>query len=285
MNRRAFTLIELLVVVGIIAILIGLLLPAVQKVRSAAERTACGNNLHQIGLAFHMYHNVLGRFPRNTDAPLLSPFTELLPCMEQDAIASAYDRTKSPDDPLNLRLTKGPIPSYTCPSMRLPEVFPTTGYASYVTCTGSVHLWAHTNEALYGKHNGIFAPGQTVNVDSVSDGLSNTLAVGEAGFQMLNYRDANGRLIGGNTSWPVGYATYSYACAYAPLNTKIWVPQSDSTWRERSGWTAFRSDHLGGVNFVLGDGSVRFLSEGINRDGGAAYKALATRNGGETIEE
>ncbi len=284
-NRRGFTLIELLVVIAIIAVLIGLLLPAVQQVRAAAARTACSNNLKQIGLAVHMYHDQVGHFPQNSDAPMYSPFTALLPYLEHDAIAQRYDKTKMPDDPVNLAITKEPVPTYTCPAMVLPEELPSTGYASYVACSGSVHAWAHTNEALYGKHNGIFAPGQEITMDSVTDGLSNTFAIGEAGFQMRNYRNASGGLIGGNTSWPVGYATFSYASAYVPLDTKTWVPQSNPAWRETSGWAAFRSDHYGGANFVMGDGSVRFVADSINNRGGVTYKALATRNGSEAMDE
>ncbi|MFL5330175.1 MAG: DUF1559 domain-containing protein [Gemmataceae bacterium] len=283
--RRGFSLIEVLVVISIMAILVGLLLPGVQKVRAAADRAACSNNLKQIALASHMHHNEFGYFPRNLEAPLFSPFTAMLPYLEQDAIAQRYDRTKAPDDPGNLPLTKAPIPAYTCPAMRLPEVLPSTGYSSYVTCSGSVYLWAHINEATFGRHNGIFAPNQTVTAQMVSDGLSCTFAVGEAGFQMLDYRDNNGALLGGNTSWPVGYPTFSYASAYVPLDTKLWVPQSDPTWRERSGWTAFRSDHNGGANFAFGDGSVRFISDSINQNGGVAYRALASRDGGEPVDE
>ena len=114
----------------------------------------------------------------------------------------------------------------------------------------------------------------------VTDGLSSTFLVGEAGFQMLNYLDKNGHVLGGNTSWPYGYPTYSYASAYVPMNTKNWVPFTDPNWRETTGWAAFRSDHLAGCNFAFGDGSVRFVADHINTDP-SVYKALATRSGNE----
>jgi prepilin-type processing-associated H-X9-DG protein len=285
MKRTAFTLIEALVVIAIIATLMGLLLPAALKVRSAADRTRCGANLKQVALGISMYHDAVGRFPRNTDAPNYSPFTAILPYLEQDALALRYDKSRPPDDPVNLPVTRQPLPTYSCPAMRLPEILPASGWASYVVCSGSRHAWAHINEAVFGRHDGVFAPGQTVTAEMVTDGLSNTFLVGEAGFQMLNYRDGAGRLIGGSTVWSVGYAAHSYASAYVPLNTKVWVPPSDPTWRERSGWAAFRSDHPSGANFAFGDGSVRFLTESVNRSGGAGYKALASRAGAEVTEE
>jgi prepilin-type N-terminal cleavage/methylation domain-containing protein/prepilin-type processing-associated H-X9-DG protein len=281
-QRRAFTLIEILVVVAIIGVLISLLLPAVQKVRESAKRLRCANNLKQIGIALTHYHDTHGQFPLNSVAPLYSPFTAILPFLEQDNAAKLYDVSKAPDHPANLKVTKNPIDTYTCPSMVLPGVLPATAYSSYVVCSGSVYVWAHTNEKVYGKHDGILAPLQKVKAADVTDGLAMTFLVGEAGYQMKNYFDKNGQFLGGNTSWPYGYPTYCYASAYVPMNTKIWVPMTEPDWRETTGWAAFRSDHMGGCNFVFGDGSVRFVADHVNGQPGV-YKALASRNGGEAI--
>src|SRR5688572_26360871 len=98
-GRRAFTLIELLVVVGIVAVLTGLLLPAVQKARAAAARAACGNNLKQIGLALHAHHDARGRFPPGRGAPLPAVFSAhapLLPFLEQEGVQTEIDFSAAP---------------------------------------------------------------------------------------------------------------------------------------------------------------------------------------------
>jgi prepilin-type N-terminal cleavage/methylation domain-containing protein/prepilin-type processing-associated H-X9-DG protein len=301
-KKKGFTLIELLVVIAIIAILIGLLLPAVQKVRAAAARMSCQNNLKQIGLALHSYHDANERFPVANTPTFNSAFTQILPYLEQENIGRRYDVTRTPTDATdadgdgftNLSLGSNQLKTYTCPSMAAPPAaaaFP--GWSSYAVCIGN-------------QPNPFFAPGaggnpaydngvivrttgggggtptnQTgVKMTAITDGTSNTILAGEMGFQLKDYTFSSGayagQLRGGNTQWVWGYASYSFGSTGVMFNTTVGTP-SDVTAR----LGAFRADHESGANFLFSDGSVRFIGNG--RIDLPTYQALGTRDGGEVV--
>jgi prepilin-type N-terminal cleavage/methylation domain-containing protein/prepilin-type processing-associated H-X9-DG protein len=273
-SRTGFTLIELLVVIAIIAILLGLLLPAVQKVREAASRVQCQNNLKQLGLALHNYHDARKRFPTASTASFVSAFTQLLPYLEQDAVARRYDPNLQPTDPANFAVTQLPIPTFLCPSMQPPPTPQTTAYSSYAVCIGSTYAWGP------GPDNGVIVrhPFGTVRIAAVTDGTSNTVAAGEMGFQLEDYYFTSGpqagQLRGGNTSWPWGYASYSFGSTLVMMNTRRHAGPLQA-----SGLHAFRSDHPGGCSFLFADGSVRMLTDGALSL--PPYQGLGTRAGGE----
>ena len=181
--KKGFTLIELLVVIAIIAILIGLLLPAVQKVREAAARMKCQNNLKQIGLAVHGYHDAYQKLPVFSFAPNghseggtftpttlpdgitskhFSGFLLILPFIEQDAYASKYDRTKGYSDATpgadgvtsNKTLTSSPIPTYLCPSMPTPQNPGYNSFSSYVASRGNFSYMTDASGAVIATGTG-----------------------------------------------------------------------------------------------------------------------------------
>ncbi len=288
--RNGFTLIELLVVMAIIATLMALLLPAIQKVREAANKMSCGSNLRQIGIALHNFHNDYGYFPAADGGNQYSAFTALLPYLEQDAVARQYDPSLPPTVPPNSLVTTLPLKSYLCPSMNPPPIVQSTAYSSYAACAGSRYAWAHTDPARYGEPNGVIipAPSGRVRIADIRDGTSSTFLVGEMHYNLSNYTfsqpsDPNfGRPRAGNTSWPMGYPSFSFGTTYVRMNTKTYVAPPAPDAAETSGLAAFRSDHLVGCNFAFGDGAVRFLHDRIRLEN---YRALATRAGSEIITE
>lgn len=291
-SRRGFTLIELLVVIAIIAILIGLLLPAVQKIREAANRMKCTNNLKQVALATHGYHDAFLVFPYATVDKQPGETTNswstglilILPYLEQDAIARRWDIRKPRNDSSteatlgysNASLQTKLIPTYLCPSMNPPNG-PIGGsenraYCSYLFAAGTQQVASFHYSPSGVAFDGAIVPTlrDTLNIPTnmaaLSDGTSNTFLIGETDFK------ANGQISatpGG--VWAYGYIGYNWGSSFQPLNKHNHASAAD-------GFGSFRSEHTGGANFALADGSVRFVRDTILP---ATYAALFTRAGGE----
>jgi prepilin-type N-terminal cleavage/methylation domain-containing protein len=188
MRRRAFTLIELLVVIAIIGVLIALLLPAVQKVRESANRLKCANNLKQMGLALHGYHDAMRSFPPGLVADTgdlengkHSGLVFLLPYLEQLPLYQQYNRALPWKDPANLAVAKVSVPIFLCPtsSNEVPDnggiVAAPTDYAF---CKGAAAFLSSDGRIRLGA--GLFDVNSKRRIADIRDGASQTFAMGEA---------------------------------------------------------------------------------------------------------
>jgi prepilin-type N-terminal cleavage/methylation domain-containing protein len=349
-RSHGFTLVELLVVIAIIGILVGLLLPAVQAAREAARRMSCQNNLKQIGLALHTYHDAHRSFPPSGVRERFNPsgwcrqaswMVRIMPMIEQGA---AHDSAPLEDNNFDnnsagwagasrhWRAMSGlRVPIFWCPSSPLDRTksYPTNSktqalgaptsieiqipdYAANSGCNFTGGTVTDANPVFWnwgGVHadNG-FLPmllrpdwgpppfvGSTTNFASLTDGSSNTIAVGEQSARHQGRNDYRaGFVLGG--LWSCGTASApsnknNYVVTRFPINYSgnDWPAQGGLSWT--GSWTpnggevsfnstAFRSSHTGGAQFVFGDGAVRFLTDSMQFQ---TYTGLMDRRDGNVI--
>ncbi|EAQ76921.1 DUF1559 domain-containing protein [Blastopirellula marina] len=298
MRRRGFTLVELLVVIAIIGVLIALLLPAVQQAREAARRMSCSNNLKQMGLATHNYHDTYKQFPNANCNSITSGgsfFTAILAFMEQGNAYDQYDFTLDNSDPYNVAVTGQKIEAYLCPSSpehrEVPSCDADNGRApgNYAICVGSVNYnqyYSHYGDPLPTINGAIVYTESTTpktGFRDITDGTSSTLMVGESAYNLPDYKFTSGDCDGSSrysfTYWGNPYTTstgFTTEFAYNPKD-KAGDEIFDSNWKQ-----SFRSEHPGGTQFTFVDGSVHFVAETIDSD---TLNTLATRSGGEVVGE
>jgi prepilin-type N-terminal cleavage/methylation domain-containing protein/prepilin-type processing-associated H-X9-DG protein len=291
---RAFTLIELLVVIAIIAVLIALLLPAVQSAREAARRIQCTNNLKQLGLAMHNYHDVNNILPgvavTSAVGPVAGPYMAILPFIEQTNLTNAYNFNVAWNAPVNSTVATSRVAAFICPSNPDANEKPASGYyaSDYAALRTAMKWDACTSMFEMGTYGGF---------NTVTDGLSNTImqyeSAGRANWYVFGKKNPT------NPPWDY-YGTAAWGTAIEPWAGNVgggWIFPTvisfdpagginvvwfvGSSVMNVSNWygNAY-SFHPGGINAGMGDGSVRFLKQQTAVE---VLGALTSRDGGEVI--
>jgi prepilin-type N-terminal cleavage/methylation domain-containing protein/prepilin-type processing-associated H-X9-DG protein len=321
-RRSAFTLIELLVVIAIISVLVGLLLPAVQKVREAGNRLSCQNNLKQFGLALQNYHGAYSSFPMSRTSPplaigassyALSAHSSLLPFLEQDNIYALINWNAQWGGPENATPAAARVRIFVCPSdPRVSNVPSTFAPSSYRVNEGTsiVYVPSSLNSSLVPQQNGPFVLGQTCRIADITDGTSNTAAMSEKLIGDWSNAIASEKLDGfirtgitpqtaddaladcSNFDWTnlqyQGYSSIGGPWLAGSTASTVYnhsVPMnSRMCLYPTNGCMIYpaSSVHPGGVNLLLCDGSGRFVSQNISL---ATWRALGTRAGGEVVQD
>jgi prepilin-type N-terminal cleavage/methylation domain-containing protein/prepilin-type processing-associated H-X9-DG protein len=287
-RRRGFTLLELLVVIAVLAVLIGLLLAAVQRARAAAARTACANNLRQVALGLHGCHGTAGHLPpgmriANDPYPFMSWCARTLPYLEQrpawDEAVEDYRRQPLFSWPRPHRNLGRPMPVFVCPAdgraVGTNDEDETVGFTFYLGVTGSLGV----------RWDGVLYRDSAVRLGDVTDGASNTLLLGErppsADLHFGWWYAGTGQ---DRSNWD-GAADYllaarefnrTYRAPTCPRGPYRFGPGSPD---DMCSTFHFWSRHTGGAHFAFADGSVRFLRYSAD----PILPALATRAGGEAV--
>jgi len=301
--QRGFTLIELLVVIAIIAILIALLLPAVQQAREAARRSTCKNNLKQIGLALHNYHDTFRTFPPGYVEEILPsnggvvangeghwawnamilPYVDQAPLYNQINVGTVPVSTVIASSTLR-NIMQQTLPVFRCPSDTGPSIHDETGRGIKAT-GGSEYGLAVTNYVASnnsfglkkdggsnpadGTANGVFFRGSVIRLRDLTDGSSNVILVGERAYKLGSEKAFAGALYAARDLNTTGPAISTDGGDSNEGLISIFgggaspINANASSGRGR---IAFSSPHVGGAHFLLGDGRIRFISENIDHN-------------------